>query len=168
MKKLFVCLFICVACNTKTEIKKDVIPEPEPADASCSEIIIESSKAKVKLSNEWESLNPSTSSTMILARNSRTRALLSVNHELFNGDGNDYILQTLRVYRNKEISLDDFDTKQISDVKFVEFEVKKEDLNVWHYVGGKDKDAFVISCGGPTNDLLKDSCEEAVNSIELK
>lgn len=168
MKKLFIGLLLCVACNTKTEIKKDTIPDPEPADASCAEIIIEGSKAKVKLSNDWESMMPSTDSTTILARNSKTSALLSVNNENFNGDRDDYILQTLRIYRNKDVSLSDFDTKEFSDVKFVKFEVHKEDLDVWHYVGTKDKQAFVISCGGPRNDLLKDSCEQAINSIELK
>ena len=171
MKKLLLLACLLFSCTKpKLEIVKEIeIPTPiVDENKECQEITIDGKNVKVVLSNAWEALAPTTGSIDIAAMHNQSTALLVVSTQEFTGTYDEYVLHSLRVLRNKEISIDDFTSFKIDETNFLITDTTKDELHVWHFFGVNDKLGYTISCGGKNNSMINDVCHQAVGQIKFK
>lgn len=169
MNRLILLLMLMTSCNNN--IKKEVIVEPtHPIEIiESKDIEIDGKVSYVKLNNEWESLTPSVEHNDLVALHHRTKTLLVVSYEDNIESYDDYVLQNLRILRRQEITIEDYSSTYINDVKFCFTSTKNDELKVWHFFGVKDNKGFTVSCGADKDQIdLEDLCKYAIDNLRFK
>jgi hypothetical protein len=170
----FLFMLGCSSCNDKP---KPIVKEPDPVEVveeSSQETVVEGKKVKLFLSSSWENLTPTAQSIDAAAIHYQSTALLTISYqeiESYNTNSSlydEYVLQSMRSLRNKEVSIDDYSTTTVDGVKFLLADTTFKELHVWHLFGVKDKVGYTISCGGKINTLVADICSQAIDQVKFK
>lgn len=182
---LIVVLFAsCTSCGSAANSSTiEILPDPSVPDASTNVVdagtdgsaVDPNAKETVKgdtwslqvPSNGYKTLYPQSDILLTVVVEQPVQYSIALGRELASTQ-DEYLIYSIRSLRDSQAQIIGSSTVTLNGNKFSLLEVSKDNVTIWAWLLVKNNMGYTLSCGGPSyDDLLKDSCQDVANSLQI-